>query len=285
MDKTTVINVKNDCRYTVHRLAGNMPELNAAYGLWILSFRRHGVSPPRHKIVPRYFEFYGLTHLLEGTGWYWTPNGKRKYLTRGDGILSAPGTIHDYSSSDNDYIEDSICFTGPVADQLYASGIISNGIMAIGVSRRLLPIFELAEDPSCDSQIKANFALQKLLIDCYFEAKTITKASDYPQLTILIEQIQQEPGRWWNTMEMAQLCKLSENQFRVIFKRRTGMSPKQYIDQVKMKYASEQLSSSSRSVAGIATELGYRDPYHFSRRFKTITGMAPEHYRQHYAIH
>ncbi|MCF6177354.1 MAG: helix-turn-helix domain-containing protein [Victivallaceae bacterium] len=284
MDKTTVIHVKNERQHIVHRLARKMPELNAAYGLWILSFRRHGISPPRNKIMPRYFEFYGLAHLIEGTGWYWTPAGKCKPLTKGYGILSAPGTIHDYSSNNNDYIEDSICFTGPVADQLYNSGIITGGIMKIGATRRLLPIFELAEDPSHDSQLKANFALQKLLIDCYFEAKAITLDDDYPQFTTLIEQIQQEPGKWWNTTEMAQRCNLSENQFRVIFKRRTGMSPKQYIDQVKMKHASEQLCSSSQTIAGIAILLGYRDPYHFSRRFKSVIGMAPEHYRQHYAI-
>jgi hypothetical protein len=156
MDKTTVINVKNDRQYAVHQLAEIMPELNAAYGLWIMSFRRHGISPGRNKITPRYFEFYGLTHLIEDSGWYWTPDSRRKPVAKGYGILSSPGTIHDYSSNDNDYIEDSICFTGPVADQLYNSGIISDGIMKIGSTRRLLPIFELAEDPSHDSQIKAN---------------------------------------------------------------------------------------------------------------------------------
>jgi len=283
MDKTTVFNVKNDSQYTVYRVTEKMPEFNVAYGLWILSFRRHGITPKRHNIGPRYFEFYGLSHLLEGTGWYWQPDKRRKSISNGCGILSIPGAIQDYGSSDNDYIEDSICFTGPIADQLYKSGIISNGIMKIGSARRLLPIFELAEDPSRDSQIMANIALQKLLIDCYFEAKTIASHDKYPQLTLLIEQIQQAPQKWWNTLNMAEYCNLSKNQFRVVFKQRTGMSPKHYIDQVKIKCAFEQLCGSS-TIVEIAEMLGYRDPYHFSRRFKILTGMAPTHYRQHCII-
>jgi len=284
MDKTTVIDAKSDSQCTVYRLAEKIPKFNAEYGLWILSFRRHGITPKRYKIKPRYFEFYGLTHLLEGSGWYWQPGKQREPIAKGYGILSTPEAIQDYSSSDNDYIEDSICFTGPVADQLYRSGIITNGIIKIGSARRLLPIFELAEAPSHDSQIKANFALQKLLIDCYFEAKTTAEHDNYPQLGSLIEQIQQVPGKWWNASEMAEYCNLSENQFRVVFKQRTGISPKLYIDQVKIKRASEQLCSSSCTIAQIAEMLGYRDPYHFSRRFKSLIGMAPKNYRLHYAI-
>jgi hypothetical protein len=58
MDKTTVINAKNNNRDNVYRLAKKTPEFNAAYGLWILSFRRHAIAPKKHNINPRYFEFY-----------------------------------------------------------------------------------------------------------------------------------------------------------------------------------------------------------------------------------
>ena len=277
MDQTTVIDIKNNSKYTVHRLIKKAPLPNAAYGLWIIAFRRQLVSPKRHKIIPRFFEFYGLTHLITGTGWYWKKGSQRKPVEKYSGVLTTPGTVHDYCSSNSDYTEDSICFTGPVADQLYKSGIIKDGILKIGSTRRLLPIFELAEDPSHDSQIKANFGLQKLLVDCYFENKNATEKDPYPQLTYQIEQIQQNPEKWWNITQLAERCNLSDNQFRVIFKRRTGMPPKQYIDQVKIKYASELLCNSPRTITRIAEKIGYRNPYHFSRRFKILTGMAPEH--------
>lgn len=283
MDKTTVIHVKNNSP-TVHHLIKKIPEFNAAYGLWIFSYRRHGTAPKRQTIIPRYFEFYGLSHLIKRSGWYWQKGGRRKFVPKGCAIITTPGTIHDYGCRDNEYIEDSICFTGPAADQLFNSGIISDGIIEIGSARQLLPIFELTENPSHSSQIKANFALQKLLIDCYLKAEKAAQHDSYLQVTSLTEQIQQNPGKWWTTSEMAEYSNLSENQFRVIFKRKTGMSPKHYVDQVKVKYASEQLCSSSFTIARIAALLGYRDPYHFSRRFKHLTGMSPEHYRRNYSI-
>lgn len=283
MDKTTVIHVKNN-RYTVHRAATKMPAFSAAYGLWIISFQRGSVARERHKIAPRYFEFYGLSHMLEGKGWYWTPARRRETFSKGCGVLSCPGTVQDYSSSEGDFVEDSICFAGPVADQLHGSGIISDGIMRIGAERRLLPIFDMAADPSRDSQIKANFALQTLLVDCYFAGKSAADDDDYPQLTALLEKIRRTPEKWWTTDRMKELCSLSENQFRVVFKRRTGISPKKYIMQVKMKRAAELLCNSTYSISRIGAMLGYRDPYHFSRCFKSFTGMSPEHYRQHYTI-
>ncbi len=284
MNKTTVIDIKNNSQYTVHQLIKKIPQPNAAYGLWIISFRKHNISPRRHKIIPRYFEFYGLTHLTKGTGWYWNKDNQRKIIEKNYGVLTSPGTIHDYCSSETDYVEDSICFAGPIADLLFKSGIISDGIIKIGFERRLLPIFKYAEDPSYDSQIKANFALQKLLIDCYFENKKTADNDNYPQITYQIEQIQQNPGKWWSSQQMAEHCNLSENQFRKVFKTKTGIAPKQYIDQVKIKHASGLLCNSSKPITEIAVILGYNNPYHFSHRFKCLTGMAPEHYRRHYSI-
>ncbi len=284
MDKTTAIDVKKNHQIDVYRLARKMPEFNSAYGLWIIAFRRNATAPSRTGIIPRYFEFYGLSHLLSGAGWYWRPGEKKINFTKGFGVISTPGTIQDYNSSDGDYVEDSVCFAGPVADQLFKSGIITDGIVRLGMERRLLPILKMSEDPSIDSQIKANFALQKLLIDIYFEARSASDSDSYPLLSTLLDKINQTPSHWWSVIEMAEFCNLSENQFRSVFTKRTGITPKQYIDQIKIKRASELLCSTRLQVNRIADALGYRDQYHFSRRFKSLTGMSPSSYRQHYTI-
>lgn len=52
---------------------------------------------------------------------------------------------------------------------LLQAGIIGDGIVDIGVGRRLDAIIEHAEDPSEDSQIRANIALQDFLIQQPFQ--------------------------------------------------------------------------------------------------------------------
>jgi YesN/AraC family two-component response regulator len=58
------------------------------------------------------------------------------------------------------------------------------------------------------------------------------------------------------------------------------MLPKLYIDRLKIQKAAELLMSNRLKVIDIAERLGYVDQYHFSRRFKKLTGLSPRRYRQ-----
>lgn len=60
------------------------------------------------------------------------------------------------------------------------------------------------------------------------------------------------------------------------------MRPKRYLEEFKLRQAAELLVSGSLPVAEIAARLGYRDPYHFSRRFKHFAGVSPERYRREF---
>lgn len=285
MDKTSIINIKYDDKYQVHEMPAGMPEFHTAYGLWIFSYRKKALTISRSAIKPRYFEFYGLAQVIKGKGWYWAKDKKKENIEVGQCVISTPGFIQDYCGRDDDkYTEDSICFAGPVANQLSRCGIINNGVYNMGKERRLLPIFNLIDDPSYDSQIKANFALQKLLHDIFLNRESNIKDDRHPQINYLIEQIQINPEKWWSSAEMADICNLSESQFRIVFKQKTGMKPKIYIDRFKIQKASEQLCNSEKTISEIAKDLGYLDPYHFSRRFKDLAGLAPEHYRKQFSL-
>ena len=156
--------------------------------------------------------------------------------------------------------------------------------LSLAKPRRLLPITKLLSDPAQDSQINGNIALQKLLVDIYNENKQQNVVKSDVVLDKLIDTIKEQINRWWTVNEMSEFCNLSDDQFRRIFLKKTGMLPKIYIDRLKIQKAGELLMSKSFKITEIATRLGYVDQYHFSRRFKKITGLSPRRYRQTFTL-
>lgn len=72
---------------------------------------------------------------------------------------------------------------------------------------------------------------------------------------------------------------VSYDQFRHVFKERTGLPPYQYHLQLRISRAQELLINSTRSIKQVAYRLGFTDPYHFSKMFKKKTGLSPQAWR------
>lgn len=66
--------------------------------------------------------------------------------------------------------------------------------------------------------------------------------------------------------------------FRRAFRDRIGMTPQKYFELKRMEYAVHQLGRGA-TVKNIAAELGYSDPYFFSRMFKKYIGASPSNYK------
>lgn len=75
--------------------------------------------------------------------------------------------------------------------------------------------------------------------------------------------------------ELAELINMSEKYFITFFKKTMGITPRQYIIQIKMKKALEYLHEQKFSVKEVASLVGYPDIYSFSKAFKKIYGIAP----------
>ena len=80
--------------------------------------------------------------------------------------------------------------------------------------------------------------------------------------------------------ELAQMANLSVTHYSALFKERTGFSPMDYFIRMKIQQASQVLGTTQNTVQDICQELGYDDPYYFSRIFKKVMGKAPTSYRK-----
>lgn len=65
------------------------------------------------------------------------------------------------------------------------------------------------------------------------------------------------------------------------FKEATGVTPINYLIQVRINKAKELLSENILPMKEIAIEVGYEDYYYFSKLFKKNTGLSPRSYLKH----
>ena len=80
--------------------------------------------------------------------------------------------------------------------------------------------------------------------------------------------------------ELASLCFLSTRYLTEQFVRQLGVTPGRYIDDQLILEAQRRLSHSQDSVGRISEDLGFTDPFYFSRKFKSKCGMTPLQYRR-----
>jgi transcriptional regulator GlxA family with amidase domain len=80
--------------------------------------------------------------------------------------------------------------------------------------------------------------------------------------------------------DLAAVANLCLSHYFALFKRATGSSPIDFFIRLRMIRARQLLETSSLNIKQIAGELGYSDPFYFSRTFKSINGVAPTDYRK-----
>ncbi len=75
--------------------------------------------------------------------------------------------------------------------------------------------------------------------------------------------------------ELALLAGLSRTYFSSVFREVVGMGLQEYLFQARINKAKYLLGDINLTIKQIAYEVGFRDPDHFSRTFKRLTGITP----------
>lgn len=73
----------------------------------------------------------------------------------------------------------------------------------------------------------------------------------------------------------------NQDYFKRAFRNRLGFTPQKFRELKRMEFAIHRLAS-GLTVKQVALELGYSDPYFFSRQFKRHIGASPSRYRAKY---
>ncbi len=80
-------------------------------------------------------------------------------------------------------------------------------------------------------------------------------------------------------MSLAHRLNFSEVYMRRLFKHQFGITPKQYILDVRLQHSTQMLQETRKTVSDIAIACGFSSLSHFSRAFKDKIGETPIEYR------
>lgn len=125
------------------------------------------------------------------------------------------------------------------------------------------------------------FVIQKLLVNLHRE-----NLDNYELTDIIIagakEMLYYRHDENISLAEVTASFNISYEKFRKLFKQEVGISPLQYRLQSKFHLA-ERLLTEGHPIKKVAEEVGYNDPFTFSRQFKKYIGSPPSAFKKHKA--
>lgn len=86
-----------------------------------------------------------------------------------------------------------------------------------------------------------------------------------------------------SSLSIIDLCNkmdLSRSYLYTLFKNNLGLSPQQFLINLRMEQAKEYLANTDNTIQEISRIIGYNDEFTFSKAFKKYSGFSPKVYRQ-----
>ena len=101
-----------------------------------------------------------------------------------------------------------------------------------------------------------------------------------PRLAPALMAMMNEPARPWTLPELARLCNMSRAAFARHFQEKLGRSASDFLTNVRMTLASNELRKPDISTAAVAAVVGYQSEAAFQRAFKQRMGITPAGWRR-----
>jgi AraC-like DNA-binding protein len=112
------------------------------------------------------------------------------------------------------------------------------------------------------------------------EMATAGARSAHERVVASAESLQRDWMRPRRLDELAAAAGLSTAHYSSLFRKHTGFAPIDFLIRLRVRHACRLLDTTTLAVARIAAEVGYDDPYYFTRCFRRVMGCSPREYRK-----
>ena len=241
---------------------------------------------PNYRIDRVDFPFYSIEFVARGKGTVLLKDAKYS-LSAGKVFSYGPGIAHVITTESEDtLVKYFVDFIGPDAPRMLRKfGPAPGQVVQVSSPEVILQIFENlirnGQNDSPYSLLLCKAILEQLILkiaETSIVENSRTSAAFYTYQNSR-EIIQKNFMSLRSLEQIAEKCHIDSAYLCRLFKRFDNRSPYQYLMRMKMNLAAQKLQLPNSSVKEIAFELGFNDPFHFSRIFKRIFGISPSTFK------
>jgi AraC family transcriptional regulator len=266
----------NAARYFFLNLAPNRREPLAL----VMGGREH--CNPDYVLQRRGFPFHVLEYVVSGHGEVQLDGG-RYALGPGVVFAYAPTTRYEIRTDPSDpMLKYFLCFAGrSVGPRLRRCGVAIGGARQLAAHAEVTSVLEdLVREGQRSGALARRICavLFELLLLKIEDTATLAPHASEPAREAFLRckaHIDAEAERLGTLEEIASATGVEASSVCRWFRRFQGTSPYQYLLRRKMNIAAEFLVENGGLVKEAAQRVGFADPYHFSRAFKSVHGVAP----------
>ena len=225
-----------------------------------------------------------VVYISSGRGWFESKYTPRQRIESGQAFMLFPGIWHSYvPDKKTGWTEHWVCFDGETPNRLIKQDFFSpkKPIFKVNREDRLLDIFSdiieaiKNDQPALQQVISAatGYILARL-----YSARQANIAGPNKVATAIHETIRRMNSTLDAEIDLKRLARelnVGYTWFRRSFLQHTGLSPYQYLLQLRIARARALLTNTTLTIKETAHRTGFENEHYFSRQFRKKTGLTP----------
>lgn len=234
---------------------------------------------------------YVLIYCVEGRGWFKV--GEEVQTVAKNQCFILPAFLpHSYGSEEKEpWTIYWAHFKGKLADR-YASYLLKPKDINLSIYSRISGRLDMFEE--IYHTFEMGYSRENLLYACstfhhflgtlcylqQYRSAVDTKNSEEDMVSATIHYMRENIEKRVTLAEIASHVGYSASHFSSVFNARTGQSPLNYFNQLKIQRACQLLDFSDIKINQVCFKIGIDDCYYFSRLFSKVMGISPRDYRK-----